>query len=109
MKRILITGAAGYVGTELCNFLNRKKYQIAAVDTFWFGDKLDSNITKIKSDIRNLDIKTYKNIDCVIHLAYLSCDNSCEINAKETWEIGPFSLYYILEEFILYSRGVYKI
>ena len=64
---------------------------------------------RIATLLRNLDIKTYKNIDCVIHLAYLSCDNSCKINAKETWEIGPFSLYYILEEFILYSRGVYKI
>ena len=103
MKKILITGGAGYVGTELCNYLAKKNYDITAVDTFWFEDKLDANVKKIKSDIRNLDIKIFKKIDCVIHLAYLSCDNSCEINAKETWEIGPLSLYSMLEGCVKYK------
>lgn len=33
----------------------------------------------------------------MIHLAYLSSDPLCEINPKATWEIGPLSLYNILE------------
>jgi UDP-glucose 4-epimerase len=60
MNKILITGAGGYVGTELCNYLAKKNYHITAVDTFWFGDKLDSNIKKIKVDIRNIDSKIFK-------------------------------------------------
>jgi len=103
MNKILITGAGGYVGTELCNYLAKKKYHITAVDTFWFGDKLDSNIKKIKADIRNIDFKIFKDIDCVIHLAYLACDYSSAINSKLTWEIGPLSLYYILEGCIKYK------
>ena len=34
MKNILIIGGAGYVGTELINYLNQKKYNITCLDTF---------------------------------------------------------------------------
>lgn len=96
-KNILITGAGGYVGTELSNYLVKKNYNITAVDTFWFGNKLDKKIKIVKSDIRELNSKIFKNIHTVIHLAYLSCDPLCEIDARETWETGPLGLYHLLE------------
>lgn len=96
-KKILITGAGGYIGTELCNSLIEKNYNIVGVDTFWFGNKLNKKVKIIKSDIRALNRNTFKNVDTVIHLAYLSCDPLCEINARETWESGPLGLYHILE------------
>ena len=34
MKKILIIGGAGYIGTELCNYLIKKKYNIICYDTF---------------------------------------------------------------------------
>ena len=40
MKKILITGAGGYIGTELCKNLTKCKYKIYALDTFWFNNKI---------------------------------------------------------------------
>ncbi len=103
MKKILIIGGAGYVGSELCNFLYKKKYKVACLDSFWFKNKLNTNIIVIKKDIRKFKYSEFKNYDVVINLAYLSNDPLCEINARDTWEIGPLSTYHIMEACIKYK------
>jgi len=97
MKKILIIGGAGYVGTPLANYL-LSKFKVTVLDTFWFGNFLNKKIKKIKADIRNLKKIEFKKYDIVINLAYLSNDPLCEIDAKKTWDIGPLSNYYILEK-----------
>lgn len=107
-KKILIIGGAGYIGTELVNYLFSKKYNVLCLDTFWFTTKLKKNIKKIKGDIRNQSIfKCFKGVDVVINLAYLSNDPLCEINSKDTWEIGPLANYYILEACLKYKIKKY--
>ena len=59
-KKILITGAGGYIGTELCEYLNTCGYNIIALDTYWFGNSLSKNIKIIKKDIRNLKEKDFQ-------------------------------------------------
>ena len=107
MKKILIIGGAGYVGTLLSNFLIKKNYSVKCLDTFWFKSNLHKKITKIKSDIRDRKFESFKNVDIVINLAYLSNDPLCEINARDTWEIGPLSNYYILEACLKYKVKKY--
>ena len=46
MKKILIAGGAGFIGTRFCNE-NKDNYDITVVDHFWFGDHLDKKIKKI--------------------------------------------------------------
>jgi len=38
-KRVLITGAAGFVGSHLCEYLLNKDYDVLAVDNFFTGTK----------------------------------------------------------------------
>ncbi len=95
--KILVVGGAGYVGTLLSNYLSSKEKKITVIDNFWFGDFLNKKIKKIKKDVRNLNIVDFKNQDIVINLAYLSNDPLCEINARDTWEIGPLSTYQQLD------------
>lgn len=74
MKKILIFGGAGYIGTRLSNQLHKSGYDIKVIDNFWFGDYLDSDIKKEKKnlwDIRQNDIKGY---DAILFLAGLSND-----------------------------------
>ena len=97
MQRILIIGGAGYIGTLLSNYLILKNKKITVLDNFWFGDFLDKKVKKIKKDVRRLSQKDFKNQDIVINLAYLSNDPLCEINGRDTWEIGPLSTYQQLD------------
>ena len=115
MKKILITGAGGYIGTELCEFLSSCGYKIFALDTFWFGNKIkDKKIKIIKKDIRYLKEKEFpKNIHCVLHLAAISNDPSAELDPKLSWDVNVLGLLNILnlsakkqvKKFIFASSG----
>jgi len=94
---ILIIGGAGYIGTNLCNYLIQKNFNITCLDTFWFGNFLNKRVKKIKADIRNFNFESLGKFDCVIDLAYLSNDPLCEVDARHTWESGPLAVYKILE------------
>ena len=74
MKNILIVGGAGYIGTRLSNHLFDLRYKIHVIDNFWFGDKLNPNISKEKKslwDIKPAELTTY---DAIMFLAGLSND-----------------------------------
>ena len=39
MKKILVTGCAGFIGSNLVNFLLKKKYQVIGLDNLSTGKK----------------------------------------------------------------------
>jgi len=73
---ILVTGGAGFIGSNLCNTLNKKGYQVTALDNLFLGKKenLDKGVKFVKGDVRNVkDLeKAGKKFDCVVHLAAAS-------------------------------------
>lgn len=71
MKRILVTGGAGFIGSNFCN-INKEKYEITALDNLFLGDEqnLDSDIKFIKGDsCKKEDLDKVGRVDYVIHLA----------------------------------------
>jgi nucleoside-diphosphate-sugar epimerase len=88
IKKILITGGGGYVGTLLVQALLNKNYKIIVVDTFWFGNYLtkNKNLKILRKNILNLKDLDFKKIDCVIHLASIANDNAADIDQKFAWE-----------------------
>ena len=85
MKKILITGGAGYVGSKLVPKLLDLNYQVTVLDLMIYGtDVLDQNenLKIIKGDIRdeNLLEKILPTQDILIHLACISNDPSFELN-----------------------------
>jgi nucleoside-diphosphate-sugar epimerase len=85
MKKIFITGGAGYVGSALSDYLVTKNYEVTVYDLFLYGEhvfKNDKKIKLIKGDIRNEKLlkQSLKNHDIVIHLACISNDPSFELN-----------------------------
>ena len=87
MKKIFITGGAGYVGSVLTPFLLSRGYQVTVFDLMLYGSdffKKDKNLKVIKGDIRdeNLLKKSIRGHDSIIHLACISNDPSFELNPK---------------------------
>ncbi len=85
MKKILITGGGGYVGSALADYLVEKGYAVTVYDLFIYGKNVFNKKEKIKiieGDIRNYKNfeKSVKEIDVVIHLACISNDPSFEMN-----------------------------
>ena len=90
-KKIIITGAGGYIGTTLTPFLLKNGYKIKAIDRFFFGDNYlpkHSNLEIVREDIRKLKDKHFKDAYAIIDLAAISNDVSGERYAKETLQIN---------------------
>lgn len=77
MKKIVITGALGYIGTELCKLYSgfSWKYNVTAIDNRFVSERVNElkrrKIKFVQADILNIkDIKNYiKEADVVHHLA----------------------------------------
>jgi len=77
MKKIVITGALGYIGTELCKLYSgfSWKYDVVAIDNRFISERVNElkrrKIKFVQADICNLDeIKIYvKEAQVVHHLA----------------------------------------
>ena len=79
-KTVLVTGGAGFIGSNLCEALVEKGNKVICLDNFSTGkieniEKLlvNRNFTLIKGDIRNLEscFSATKDVDYVLHQAAL--------------------------------------
>lgn len=71
MERVLVTGGAGFIGSNFCN-LNKGKFEVIALDNLFLGDKnnLDSDVTFIEGDAsKTEDLDEAGQVDYVVHLA----------------------------------------
>lgn len=96
MKRILVTGGAGYIGSVLVRILLNQGYYVRVMDSLKFGGEplydvaQHTNFEFIKGDIRKeSDIDTAINgIDCIAHLAAIVGDPACSKYPEEAQEVN---------------------
>lgn len=105
IKKVLVIGGAGYLGSVLCRKLLEKGYKVKVLDNLTYGDEgvkelyLNKNFDFLKGDIRNISevVEAIKDIDAVIHLAAIVGDPACAVDPKKTLEINYLATKMIVE------------
>jgi nucleoside-diphosphate-sugar epimerase len=104
MKKILVTGAAGYIGSVLVRQLLQKNYKVKGLDILYFsGESLlgiynHPNFEFMKGDVRDKKTieKALEGVTDVVHLAAIVGDPACakqpELANQINWE-GSKSLF----------------
>ncbi|MDA8565495.1 SDR family oxidoreductase [Schleiferiaceae bacterium] len=79
-RAVLVTGGAGFIGSNLCEALLKNNNRVVCLDNFATGKRenidrffLDPNFTLIEGDIRNLQdcLKSTEDVEYVLHQAAL--------------------------------------
>lgn len=105
IRRVLVVGGAGYLGSELVPLLLSQRYQVRVLDSLLFGaDGLktsanDENFELIKGDVRNISdlVAAVKDCDAIIHLAGIVGDPACAENPEITAEINRVATMMLIE------------
>jgi UDP-glucose 4-epimerase len=102
--KILITGGAGFIGSNLGRVLSRNGHDITFIDSLKYGyaENLDfpelESSTKIFQDLRNLDLKAILgDQEMVFHFAGISSLPECEANPYEAFDVNTSLVAKILD------------
>lgn len=102
--RILITGGAGFIGSQLGLYLVEKGHQIIPLDNLKFGylhnfsGNKDLLANFVQMDIRNSAlIDIMKDIDIVFHIAALISLPSCNDDPAEAYSVNTAGTANVLE------------
>jgi dTDP-glucose 4,6-dehydratase len=106
MKNILVTGGAGFIGTNLVHYLVNKGYNVAVLDKFTYAGGRDNlvgiedKIKLIVGDVCDPEIvrRSLKDINCVVHMAAESHNTRSEFNPDLFYKTNVQGTNIMLEE-----------
>lgn len=105
IKKIIVTGGAGYIGSHVVEQLLKENYQVTVIDRFSFDHhsldhlKNNKNLNIIKEDIRNLkNLEVhFEDVNTIIHLAALVGEAACKVSESNTISINYNSTISLCE------------
>jgi nucleoside-diphosphate-sugar epimerase len=103
LKKVLVTGGAGYIGSILVPVLLDSGYEVTVLDSFKYGqNSLVANCSNtrfkiIKGDVRDRDLlsKEVKSADILIPLAAIVGAPACARSPVETRDINAESIKHL--------------
>jgi nucleoside-diphosphate-sugar epimerase len=97
--KILITGIAGFIGSNLAQRLISDGHEVLGIDNLSYGvrEQVPSEATLYVKDIRSRDIgPCFEGVEAVFHLAAKNCISDCQADPVETMDINVMGTANIL-------------
>src|SRR6516165_6011685 len=91
MESVLVTGVAGFIGSNLAERLLSEGYRVVGLDNLAYGicEQIPSGVEFHKADVRSADIyPLFDKVDIVFHLAAKNCIADCQNDPVETADIN---------------------
>jgi UDP-glucose 4-epimerase len=100
-KKVLITGVAGFIGSNLADRLLREgTYHVIGIDNLSAGviEQIPCDVEFHRADIRSKEIYPFfDQVDCVFHLAAKNCINDCQKDPIETADVNVTGTVNVFE------------
>jgi nucleoside-diphosphate-sugar epimerase len=101
IKRVLITGHRGYIGSVMASYLASCGYEVHGLDSEYFSECTLVNRAETApvrpKDLRDVVAADLRGIDAVVHLAALSNDPIGNLNADWTRDINLLGSVHLAE------------
>lgn len=91
MDKVLVTGVAGFIGSNLASRLLNEGYEVVGVDDLSYGvkEQIPQGVDFFKLDIRSKDIyPLFDSVKYVFHLAAKNCISDCQKDPLATSDIN---------------------
>ncbi len=108
-KRVLVTGGAGFIGSNLADHLARRGCELVIYDNLtrkgveknlaWLQERHGESIEFIRDDIRNYPalLDAVRGKDVIFHLASQVAVTASVINPREDFEVNALGTFNVLE------------
>jgi nucleoside-diphosphate-sugar epimerase len=105
VRRALVIGGAGFIGSALLPRLLDQGYQVRVLDLLIYGDQPiykwlnDPRLEVMQADFRQIDqvVRAMQDVDAVIHLGAIVGDPACALDEGLTTEINLMATRMIAE------------
>jgi nucleoside-diphosphate-sugar epimerase len=108
VRKILLVGGAGYVGSVLAEELLERGYAVKILDRLYYGDGglrgIRDRVELVVADMRLLPPDLLEDVDAVVNLGGLSNDPTAEYNPKANYEMNTLATQALAE--MCHAAGV---
>jgi len=101
VRKVLLVGGAGYVGSVLAEELLERGYAVKILDRLYYGDnglrEIRDRVDLVVADMRVLPPDLLEDVDAVVNVGGLSNDPTAEYNPKANYEMNTLATKTLAE------------